>query len=190
MPKLLLLFLEFFKVGLVSFGGGYAMIPLLKDIVVTHSWISIEEFNDFIGICECTPGPIAVNLATYVGFEVNGVVGSLIATLGVILPSFIIILVIASVLKNFSKYKVINVILSVLKPITIALILGTGINMALTCLSINSYNDLSFDYKSLLILDLLILISLIYKMIFKKKINTVLFIILSALIGIVVCMIL
>ena len=85
------LFIEFFKIGLFTIGGGYAMIPLVKETVLNYNWLSESEFYDFIGICESTPGPIAVNMATYVGSTQGGILGSICATLGVILPSFIII---------------------------------------------------------------------------------------------------
>ena len=88
----LYLFLEFFKIGLFTFGGGYAMIPLVREVVLQYGWMTEETFTTFIGVCESTPGPIAVNMATYIGSTTGGFLGSLLATLGVILPSFIIIL--------------------------------------------------------------------------------------------------
>ena len=97
----LYLFLEFFKIGLFTFGGGYAMIPLVKETVLTHNWLTEEQFYNFLGVCESTPGPIAINMATYVGNVQGGILGSLIASIAVILPSFIIILIIAAILKNF-----------------------------------------------------------------------------------------
>ena len=97
------LFYEFFIIGLFTFGGGYAMIPLIKETVLTNEWLTIDEFYRFVGVCESTPGPIAVNMATYVGSTQGGFLGSICATLGVVLPSFIIILLIAMLLKNFVK---------------------------------------------------------------------------------------
>jgi chromate transporter len=99
----LYLFLEFFKIGLFTFGGGYAMIPLVKETVLSHGWLTESQFVNFLGVCESTPGPIAINMATYVGSVQGGILGSLVATIGVVLPSFIIILVIAAILKNFIK---------------------------------------------------------------------------------------
>ncbi len=99
------LFLEFFKIGLFSFGGGAAMLPLIKDTVTSNDWLTLEQFNNFIGVCESTPGPIAVNMATYIGSVQAGFLGSVVATLGVVLPSFIIIILIAAILKNFIKNK-------------------------------------------------------------------------------------
>ena len=92
------LFLEFFKVGLFTFGGGYAMIPLIKEMVLKYGWLTETQFYDFIGVCETTPGPIAVNMATYIGSVNGGFLGSLVATIGVVLPSFIIILMIVTIL--------------------------------------------------------------------------------------------
>ena len=86
------LFIEFFLIGLFTFGGGYAMIPLVRETVLENGWLTETQFYDFIGVCESTPGPIAVNMATFVGSDQAGVFGSICATLGVVLPSFIIIL--------------------------------------------------------------------------------------------------
>ena len=99
------LFLEFFKVGLFCFGGAFGMIPLIEETVVNHGWLTEAEFFNLIGVCESTPGPIAVNTATYVGSVMGGPLGSIAATLGVVLPSFLIILLIAAVLKNLTDNK-------------------------------------------------------------------------------------
>lgn len=186
MNNLLLLFYEFAKIGLFTFGGGYAMIPMLKDVVTKYNWISLNEFEDFIAISECTPGSIAINMATYVGFETEGVLGAIISSIGVILPSFIIILIIASILKNFTKYKVVKIVMYVLKPITIALILGTGINLALSILNLSCNNVSNINYNSIIIFIVLVVILFLYKLIFKKKMNSIIFILLSALVGIIV----
>ncbi len=186
MNNLLLLFYEFAKIGLFTFGGGYAMIPMLKDVVTKYNWISLNEFEDFIAISECTPGSIAINMATYVGFETEGVLGAIVSSIGVILPSFIIILIIASVLKNFTKYKVVKIVMYVLKPVTIALILGTGINLALSILNISCNNVSNINYNSIIIFIVLVFILFLYKLIFKKKMNSIVFILLSALVGIIV----
>jgi chromate transporter len=190
-----LLFLEFFKIGLFTFGGGYAMIPLLRDAVVNNSWLTLEEFNNFIGVCECTPGPIAVNMATYIGNTVGsniggsafGILGALIATLGVILPAFLIILLIASLLNNFINNKYVQFFLSGIKAVTVSLILGTGITLTLTAIGIEKINKISIFYPSLVCILIVFLLALIYKLIHKKQINTIIFIIISAIIGIAVC---
>ncbi len=186
MSTLLTLFLEFLKIGLFTFGGGYAMIPLIKETVLAHSWITLEEFNNFIGICECTPGPIAINLATYVGYETYGVLGSIIASIAVVIPSFVIILLIASVLNNFINNKFVKYFLTGIKASTVALILGAGITLLLSLLGFDDITSFSLNYQALTCLILSVLLLIIYKLIFKKKISTILFIILSALIGLIV----
>ena len=99
------LFLTFFEIGLFTFGGGYAMISLIRDDCLANGWLTESELLNFIAVAESTPGPIAVNMATFVGSSQGGFFGALIATLGVVLPSFIIISLIASVLTHFLKYK-------------------------------------------------------------------------------------
>jgi len=94
----LTLFLEFFKVGLFCFGGAFGMIPLIEETVMRYGWLSESEFFDLIGVCESTPGPIAVNMATYIGSVQGGIFGSIAATLGVVMPSFLIILLVSSVM--------------------------------------------------------------------------------------------
>ena len=101
MPLLLDLFLTFFKIGIVSFGGGYAMIPLLTDEVLAHGWMQNEQILNFIAVAESTPGPIAINMSTFVGASQGGLLGAMLATLGVVLPSFIIIV-------GFPEIKVLN----------------------------------------------------------------------------------
>ena len=87
---LLELFYEFFLIGLFTFGGGYAMIPLVKEVSLRREWLSIEQFTSFLGVCESTPGPIAINMATFIGSSQYGILGAIVATIGVVLPSFII----------------------------------------------------------------------------------------------------
>lgn len=184
--NLLTLFLEFLKIGLFTFGGGYAMIPLIKETVLTHNWITLDEFNNFIGICECTPGPIAINLATYVGFETEGILGAILASIAVVIPSFVIILLIASILNNFINNKFVKYFLTGIKASTVALILGAGITLLLSLLGFDDISNISFNYQALTCLVLSILLLIFYKLIFKKRISTILFIILSALIGLLV----
>ena len=101
--KLLVLFLEFLKIGLFTFGGGYAMIPLIKEAVLKHGWMDETQFLNMIGVSEVTPGPIAINMATYVGSTQAGFLGSLICTVGVVLPAFVIMLLVSILLKKFMK---------------------------------------------------------------------------------------
>ena len=177
----LLLFLEFLKIGLFTFGGGYAMIPLIRETVVARMWLTENEFYDFIGICESTPGPIAINMATYVGSTQAGFLGAVCATIGVILPSFIIIILIASILKHFTNNPIFKV-----KPIIISLIISTGLIIFLKNIGYNSLSSFTFDFRPLIIFSLLVGTFLVIKFAFKKKLNTILLLLFSAILGIVV----
>ena len=109
MKKLWELFITFFKIGGFTFGGGYAMIPLIqKEVVDNKKWVSDEDILDIVAIAESTPGPIAINSATFIGYKTAGVLGSFFATLGVVLPSFVIISVIAYLLQEFATYNVVK----------------------------------------------------------------------------------
>ena len=103
------LFVSFFKIGLFTFGGGYAMLPMLqREVVDTHNWVTEDEVLDYYAIGQCTPGVIAVNTATFVGTKVKGAIGGAVSTLAVVLPSLIIITIISSVLKNFASYEIVQ----------------------------------------------------------------------------------
>ena len=128
------LFITFFKIGAFTFGGGYAMIALVRETVLANGWLTESEVIDFIAVAESTPGPIAVNMATFVGSSQAGILGSVCATLGVVLPSFVIILLIAAVIKNFLKYKGVQAFLSGVRPCVVALILSTALTMGLNVL--------------------------------------------------------
>ena len=180
----LLLFWEFFKIGLFTFGGGYAMIPLIKDAVITNSWITEEAFTKFIGVCESTPGPVAINMATYIGKEVGGVFGSVCATIGVVLPSFIIIILVATILSKIITNKYLKRFIEGLKPVIMALILSTGLFLLIKALGYESLEVFNLNVKSLIIFCILVEIYIIYKLIFKKKMNAILLILISILVGI------
>ena len=116
------LFYVFFLIGLFTFGGGYAMIPMIQEQVVDRGWISSNALSDFIAISESTPGPFAINIATFVGSETAGIFGSICATLGVILPSFIIILIVAYIMNKFLNNKYVRGALDGVRPVILALI--------------------------------------------------------------------
>jgi chromate transporter len=117
------LFITFLKIGAVMFGGGYAMIPILRyEVVVRHQWLSESEFLDLIAIAESTPGPIAINSATYIGYKVGGVLGSLLASLAVIIPPFTIILVIAIALQRFYENYYVRSLLNGIRGAIIGLV--------------------------------------------------------------------
>ena len=110
------LFLTFLKIGAFTFGGGYGMVSLVRETVISNGWLTESEFLNFIAVSESTPGPLAVNMATFIGSTQGGILGSFLATLGVVLPSFIIILLIAAVLKNLMKYAGVNAVLGGVRP--------------------------------------------------------------------------
>lgn len=104
MDLLIRLFVAFLKIGTFSFGGGYAMLPFIqREIVNKNNWIDVNEFMDIIGISQMTPGPIAINSATFVGYDVSGVLGSIMATLGVVFTSFILVSIISKMLEKFKE---------------------------------------------------------------------------------------
>ena len=160
------------------------MIPLIRETVVGHGWLTEEAFYNFVGVCESTPGPIAVNMATYVGSVQGGALGSVAATLGVVLPSFLIILLIAAVLKNLTQNRFFKGFLRGVKPVIIALILSTGLILAAKAVGYRSLHEFSFDPASLTVLALLTAAYFGAKRIFKKKLSTITLILLSAGLGI------
>ena len=156
------LFIEFFKIGLFTIGGGYAMIPLVRETVLNYGWLPEGEFYDFLGICESTPGPIAINMATYVGSVQGGILGSFCATMGVVLPSFIIILLIASILKNFTDNKYFKGFIEGVKPVVIALITATGVTLLIKCIGFISLKEFEFNPVSTIVLALITAIYFIF----------------------------
>ncbi len=129
-----LLFLTFFKIGAFTFGGGYAMIPIIeKEMCEKHKWLKGEEILDIFAISESTPGPIAINSATFVGYRVAGVLGSMCATFGVVLPSFIIISLISLVLKEFSHYEIVKFAFNGIRAGVLALVIKAFISMYKKC---------------------------------------------------------
>jgi chromate transporter len=184
---LLELFLTFFEIGALTFGGGYAMIPFVREQVLSHGWLTEEELLNMIAVSESTPGPIAVNMATFVGSEQAGILGSAAATLGVVLPSFIIILIISALLKNFLKYNGVKAFLSGVRPCVVALILGTATTLFLSVLlGIGSGDfELNIDILGILIFAIIVATSLIYKKIKGKKPSPILMIAFSAILGMI-----
>ena len=187
MMILIELFLTFFEIGALTFGGGYAMIPFVREQVLAHGWLSEEELLNMIAVSESTPGPIAVNMATFVGSEQAGILGSVAATLGVVLPSFIIILIISALLKNFLKYKGVGAFLSGVRPCVVSLILGTAITLFLSVLLGIGARDFEFniDFIGIIIFAVVVAISLIYKKKKGKKPSPILMIAISACLGMI-----
>ncbi len=180
------LFLTFLKIGAFSFGGGYGMLSVIREQCLSHGWLNEEEIMNFIAVSESTPGPIAINMATFIGSNEGGILGSLLATLGVVLPSFCIILLIASVMNNLMKYKGVKAALSGVQPVVIGLIIGTGTTMLLsTLLGLSAISGgISVDIKSVIIFALVCAVGFLYKKLLKKKISPILLILFSAAFGI------
>ena len=182
----LLLFWEFFQIGLFCFGGAFGMIPLIEETVVRNGWMTEEAFYSLVGVCESTPGPIAVNMATYIGSTQGGLLGSIVATLGVVLPSFLIILLIAALLKNLTKHPYFKGFLKGVKPIVTALILSAGLILLCKNFGYVSVRSFAPQYVSIVVFALIALFYFGMKRITKKKPSSILLILTSAALGIVV----
>ena len=179
------LFLGFLKVGCFAFGGAYGAIPLIRDVVMSYGWLNDEMLTYMIAVSESTPGPIMVNLATYIGSSQAGIFGAAIATLAVVLPSFLIILLVTALLKTALKNKYVQAILRGLKPCVIGIVLATGIYMVFSnCFG--TISDVTVHFKAIIITVLLFASMLGYKHFKKKKLSPISLIILSAVLGIVV----
>lgn len=180
------LFLTFLEIGAVSFGGGYGMISLIREKCIGFGWLTEGELMNFIAVAESTPGPIAVNMATFVGSSEGGILGSAVATLGLVLPSFVIILIIASVMRSFIKYRSVRCVISCVKPVVIGLILATAATMALSVLAgvTTVTGGYSFSLPSVAILAILASVSLLWKRFVKKPVSPILLILISAGLGI------
>lgn len=148
---LLNLYLTFFKIGLFSFGGGYAALPIIQqEVVGANSWLSLSEFNDLITISQMTPGPIAINSATFVGVRVGGILGGLVATLGCVTPSAIIVGILAYFYKKYKDLDSISNVLYFLRPAIISMILIAGVDILMTALfDTRAIALMNLDYKML-----------------------------------------
>ena len=182
----LLLFLTFLKIGAVSFGGGYAMISLMREECLANGWLAEDELLNFIAVAESTPGPIAVNMATFVGSSQAGVLGALLATLGVVLPSFIIILLVAAVIRNLLKFAGVKAALAGVRPAVVGLILATAVTLLLKVIfSVETpKSTLSFDGKGLILFAFLVLFSIGYKKYAKKPLSPIVLILISGALGV------
>ena len=181
----LMLFLEFFKIGLFSFGGGYGMLPLMEETVVGRDWITSEQFFDFVGVAESTPGPIAINMATFIGADQAGILGSFLATLGVVMPSFIIILLIAAVLKNLTNNPYFAGFMKGVKPIVTGLILTTGLLLLLRSAVPEAETGVTVSWFALLVFGIVAVACWASQKFFKKKLTAVPIILISAMLGII-----
>jgi len=191
MMTIIELFLVFFKLGLFCFGGGYTMIPLIQDEITKYGWISIDEFYDIIAITEITPGAIAVNAATFIGQRAGGFLGSLAATIGVIMPSFILVLIIAKYFFKFNENPVKKSIFYCVRPAVMGMIVYAGMSVAETSIFPNGINA---DFFKLLaehplnMIDIksLIMFAVTFVILLKTKLNPILVLLSMAVIGIFV----
>lgn len=177
------LFLTFFKIGLFTFGGGYAMLPLIQQEVLAHEWMELSQIVNFIAVSESTPGPFAINIATYVGSQVGeiGILGAACATLGVVMPSFIIILIVARFYEKYKASKTIKGIMTGLKPAVIGLIGAAALTIAGSVFLPNGFSAAIFTtvapYVSLVIFALCTVLVF-------KKVHPILVICIAAVLGI------
>ena len=176
MKLLLNLFWSFFKIGLFTFGGGYAMIAQIKEVFVEKKkWITEEELLEIVTIAESTPGPIAINMATYIGYKQKKVLGSVFSTLGVILPSFIIILIISYFIEQFMTIKIVKYAFEGINVGVSFLILKTGINM---------YKKIEKKFVPILMFVLVFLLLILFE-ILAVKLSSIIYILIGGLIGII-----
>ena len=187
--NLLMLFLEFLKIGLFTFGGGYAMIPLIKEAVLKHGWMNETQFLNMIGVSEVTPGPIAINMATYVGSTQAGFIGSLLCTIGVVLPAFTIMLLISLLLKKYMKNKYVQSALNGIKFVAVALIAASALTIFADVLFPYSLeNGINIIPNRTAIKMFIIIIAgyFLLKIVLKKKPGPISIIIMSAIVGLMV----
>lgn len=173
------LFLTFLKIGAFTFGGGYAMLPLIQQEVINSGWLSEEQLIDFVAISESTPGPFAVNISTFVGAQTAGIIGALCATTGVVLPSFIIILFVAKAYERFCSSKIIKDAMIGLKGTVVGLIGAAVISTAKSIFVVSNFGNKEAAGLGLFIVILYLLL--------KKKVNPIIVILGSAVAGIVMC---
>lgn len=180
------LFWTFFKIGLFTIGGGQAMIPMIMTNVVEKGWLEQTALIDFIAISESTPGPFAVNIATYTGIETAGIFGAICATLGVVMPSVIIIILVAKLLSSFMKKKAVGEVFTGVRSTVTGLLLSVFVTLVLTMLfgitDIKNVGAVSVDYIGIILFAAIFPISFIK--IKGKKMKPILLVILSAALGV------
>ncbi len=191
--EFLSLFGTFFKIGLFTFGGGYAMLPLIQQEALKKGWLKLSELMNFVAVSESTPGPFAINMATYVGSERLGVVsggnilfsifGSAAATIGVVLPSFVIILIVARIYEQFKTNKYVAGVMTGLKPAAIGLIGSAAVIMAKTVFFHGTITPAVFKTPELYVS--LMLFAVMSFLVIKKKTHPIIIISLSAVVGII-----
>ncbi len=182
MPMLLLLYLEFFKVGLFAIGGGLATLPFLYDLADKYTWITNSMIGDMIAISESTPGAMGVNMATYVGFQNSGVIGCIVATLGLVSPAIIVIIIIYNVIDKFKESAMVKHIFYMLRPVATGLIAAAGLSVIVLAVfgtEISEFNFMSISLKA----AALFVVMLVFTN--KTKFHPIVAIAISGVIGVV-----
>ena len=175
------LFLTFLKIGVFTFGGGYAMIAMIQYEAERHGWLTQAGLVDFVALSESTPGPLVVNMATFVGIRTGGVLGAVIATLGIVLPSFIIILIIAKCFEKFKNSKAVKGVMSGLKPAVVGMIGTAFLSVGRTVFFPNGLQLSYFSDVSFWIFLGLFAVSAVLAF---KKMNPIKIILLAAVVGV------
>ena len=173
------LFLMFFKIGLFTFGGGYAMLPLIQQEVANRGLMTVAELTNFVAVSESTPGPFAVNIATYVGMHSCGLLGSVCATLGVVMPSFIVILIVAHFYEKFKKSRAVMGVMTGLRPAVVGLLASAVLGVAKTVFFPEGFVISVTFAASAVIFGIVLYLAL-------KKVNAIKLILLSAALGLAV----
>lgn len=180
----LILFLEFFKIGLFAIGGGLATIPFLYDLTDKYDWITPEMISDMIAISESTPGPIGINTATYVGYSAAGMAGGIVASLALVLPSLIIILMVARAMTKFKNNPFVESVFTVLRPAVTALILAAGLQV-LDLVIFKSGMDLSAGFAEAVNIKTTVLFLVLMAVSLKSKFHPIVYIGIAATAGII-----
>jgi len=166
----LLLFWEFFKIGLFAVGGGLVTVPFLFDLAEQYQWFTPAELADMIAISQSTPGPVGINMATFAGYKAAGIIGSVLATISEVLPSVIVVFFIAKALSKWHKNIYVNKVLDAIRPAVLALILFAGWDIAKITIT---------DYKTAIVLIVLLIAMRLYKT------SAIFYIIISAIVGVI-----
>lgn len=175
MNQVLLLIIEFMKIGLLSIGGGLATLPFLYELAEKYDWLTLDTLNQMIAVSESTPGALGVNMATYVGYSSSGLIGGVVATIGLIIPSLIIIMIISTFLEKFKQNTYVKGVFNILRPAVVGLIAVAGINIL---------KDVFFYEYELNIIKVIIFSIMLY-MYNKFKMHPVFYILICGVLGII-----
>ena len=175
------LFLSFLQIGAFSFGGGYAAMPLIQNQVVDlHHWLSLSEFTDLVTISQMTPGPIAVNSATFVGIKIAGIPGAIVATLGCILPACIIVTIIAWLYLKYRNRKGLQVVLSTLRPAVVSLIATAGLTIIISAI----FGELGISINTIKI-QMVVIFGICMFLLMKWKMNPIFVMVLAGILNVI-----